>query len=421
MPGLRVSRDSNSLNFSWESQRQTVRVLRGRRRVPGSYAGVPSPSGFPRFRCRSLPKPALVSSETANKGGAQRLQVPPAAGPALNLGHGRAGWGRRVLAAVSLLSLVTGVLGGCAGPWAFGEWLERLAGLSLLSNMWHLWLPLGLLLAVLNVWARNWLSVGLQLGLALSIALYFIGLKQSATAPDAMAASSVGLRLYALNVGDAVAKWPSVAAEIERLKPDVVALEELNPDMAAGLVETLGERYPHRAVFALGVAGRGLLSRFPIVESGLVEGDGERGILECVLEVEGRRLRVHVVHLSLMSALWGIQEATSRDLLVSVARLKRAAAEEGTPGLLVGDFNSTESSGLYRRLLGLGLVDGYRQGGAGFAFSFPVDYRYPYIRVPMCVRIDHLFLTAGLSVKKAQLGPDAGSDHLPLQAEVWLR
>jgi endonuclease/exonuclease/phosphatase (EEP) superfamily protein YafD len=304
-----------------------------------------------------------------------------------------------------------------------------LAGLSLLSNLWHLWLPLGLLLALLNAWARNWLAMGLQLGLALSIALYFLGLKQSvaateapaASARDAVAASGVGLRLYALNVGDAVAKWPSVAAEIERLKPDVVALEELNPDMAAGLVEALGESYPHRAVFALGVAGRGLLSRFPIVESGLIEGDGERGILECVLEVEGRRLRVHVVHLSLMSALWGLGEATSRDLLVSVERLKRAAAEENTPGLLVGDFNSTESSGLYRRLLKLGLVDGYRRAGGGFAFSFPVDYRYPYIRVPMCVRIDHLFLTEGVSVTQAQLGPDAGSDHLPLQAELWLR
>jgi endonuclease/exonuclease/phosphatase family metal-dependent hydrolase len=347
-------------------------------------------------------------------------QFPPAPGPWVAIG-------RRYLAAVSILSLLTLLLGALAGPWARAPWELPLARFSVLSNLLHLWVPLGAGLFGLELWARRRKLALLHLGGALGLCAYFAALAEPtpALAEPAPASNSgpgeptgKGFALYNLNAGNSVAKWPRVAAEIEALDPDLVALEELNPAMAEGLVAALGSRFPYRALYPLGVAGRGLLSKHPIRSAALVERGGERGILECELEVHGRALRIHVVHLSLLAALEGVAEPTAQDLFASAESLLRAARESGVPGLLVGDFNSTETSAIYGRLLELGLVDGYRLGGGGFDFSFPIGNRYPFLSSPPIVRIDHLFLTPGLSASAARLAPDAGSDHLPLYARL---
>jgi endonuclease/exonuclease/phosphatase (EEP) superfamily protein YafD len=334
---------------------------------------------------------------------------------------------RRGLGAVSILSLVAMLLGALAGPWARAPWELPLARVSVLSNLLHLWVPLGIGLAGLELWARRRRLALLHLGGALALCAYFAALAEPmpalaepAPAGEAQSGAPAGqpLALYNLNAGNSVAKWPRVAAEIEALDPDLVALEELNPAMAEGLVAALGSRFPYRALYPLGVAGRGLLSKHPIRSAALVERGGERGILECELDVHGRALRIHVVHLSLLAALEGVAEPTAQDLFDSAESLLRAAREDGVPGILVGDFNSTETSAIYGRLLELGLVDGYRLGGGGFDFSFPIGNRYPFLSSPPIVRIDHLFLTPGLSASAARLAPDAGSDHLPLYARL---
>lgn len=334
---------------------------------------------------------------------------------------------RRLLAALSALSLAGLLVAALAGPWARPPWELPLARLSVLANLLHLWVPLGLLLGGLELWVRRRALAALHLAAALGLLAYFVSLAEPAPAlaeparaagQAAAGAAGPGISLYSLNLGNSVAKWPRVAAQIEALDPDLVALQELNPTMAQGLLSAVGGRYPHRALYPLGVAGRGLLSKHPIRSAALVERSGERGILECELEIHGRPLRIHVVHLSLLAALDGLAEPTAQDLFQSARALLSAAGDQGVPGLLVGDFNSTETSAIYGRLLDLGLVDGYRLGGGGFGFSFPIGNRYPFLSSPPIVRIDHLFLTPGLSVSGARLAPDVGSDHLPLEARL---
>lgn len=335
---------------------------------------------------------------------------------------------RRLLAWASALSLAGLLIGALAGPLARPHWELPLARFSVLSNLLHLWVPLGLVLAGLELWAQRRRLALVHLAGALGLLAHFISLAEPAPAlaepsrgpGQASGEARAGISLYSLNLGNSVAKWPRVAAQIEALDPDLVALQELNPTMANGLQAALCARYPHSALYPLGVAGRGLLSKHPIRSAALVERSGERGILECELDIHGRPLRIHVVHLSLLAALYGLAEPTAEDLFRSAELLLSAADGERMPGLLVGDFNSTETSAIYGRLLKLGLIDGYRLGGGGFGFSFPIGDRYPFLSSPPIVRIDHLFLTPGLSVSAARLAPDAGSDHLPLYARLLL-
>ncbi len=83
------------------------------------------------------------------------------------------------------------------------------------------------------------------------------------------------------------------------------------------------------------------------------------------------------------------------------------------PTVVVGDFNATPWSHVFRPLTGAGLRNSQR--GFGLAPSFPVDGSF-LTRVP----IDHLLHSSHLAVSDRWLGPDLGSDHFPLVVDMAL-
>ncbi|MCE2528110.1 MAG: endonuclease/exonuclease/phosphatase family protein [Actinomycetia bacterium] len=83
------------------------------------------------------------------------------------------------------------------------------------------------------------------------------------------------------------------------------------------------------------------------------------------------------------------------------------------PTVVTGDFNATPWSHVFAPLIDAGLRNSQR--GYGLAPSFPTNGNF-LARVP----IDHLLHSPHLAVADRWLGPDLGSDHLPLVVDLAL-
>lgn len=207
-----------------------------------------------------------------------------------------------------------------------------------------------------------------------------------------------------------------VAEFIADCGADIVGLQEIEATHARALDELVAETHPHRALFATGVDGIGLVSRHPILDAELVQLEGKHAYLVAHVDAPGGPLRVVVFHPSAWIAVRGARHEAVRDL----ARLALEAARDA-PAILMGDLNSTDATGAWDAFAAAGLVDAYRAVGAGSGVTFPVPFKYLWLPVPPLVRIDYVFATQDLVPTRAEVGPPTTSDHLPLFATLVRR
>jgi len=85
----------------------------------------------------------------------------------------------------------------------------------------------------------------------------------------------------------------------------------------------------------------------------------------------------------------------------------------GVPVIIAGDFNMTVESAIYRECW-----SSYRNAFTMTGFGYGWTERAEISGVPLAVRIDHILTDTGLIPKMCQVGPDIGSDHLPVIADV---
>ncbi len=189
----------------------------------------------------------------------------------------------------------------------------------------------------------------------------------------------------------------------------------LSTGRRAVLDRDLADVYPYRVFNPSVIIGKGVLSRYPIREdSGLFTIATSMTHLRLVLDVDGRPLTVIVAHPprpAFMQGRYVISPGTPTD----IATLAQMAVQ-GAPAILLGDFNATDQNSTHATLEAAGLTDAFRAVGWGFGATFPANAR----PVPPLVRIDYVWTTGEISAMRAWVGPDAGSDHLPLLADlVW--
>ena len=92
-----------------------------------------------------------------------------------------------------------------------------------------------------------------------------------------------------------------------------------------------------------------------------------------------------------------------------------AAIESGpdVPKLIAGDFNMPADESALASLRDEGRFRfAFEEAGWGFGYTRPT--RTPWFR------IDHILTSPEWVVRRCRVGPDFGSDHLPLVAEVVL-
>ncbi len=227
------------------------------------------------------------------------------------------------------------------------------------------------------------------------------------------------LRVMSYNVNFGIAGDPPSIAAIAGANPDIVVLQETNEVWEAALVETLGERFPHRRFRpppGWPASGIGILSRFPIVRlDELPAIAGPFIAWRIVLETPLGRIQILNLHLrppmsdggSWVVGYWSTREVRLRELQYHLESLDRSL-----PTLIAGDFNE-ESDGLAVRHL---IDRGYADAIATFRGSDPT-WSWPVGSITLRFQLDHLLHDLHFVAIAADIVAAGRSDHLPIWAD----
>lgn len=321
----------------------------------------------------------------------------------------RASW---AYPALCLLALAALYLGG-------DRWWP--ATFLLFGPRWALALPLAALLPPALRWPRRLLPP-----LLLAAIVVFgpiLGLRWSFGSPAAAGGSVV--RVLTCNVRGGQCDIQALAGLARDRNVDLVALQECPP----WVLQSFPAEW-HKAREGAVV----VLSRHPMRPLPPVQVPHESrawpsvSLFPCLVDLPRGRVVFHSVYLP--SAHYGIQHLLDRrrgldprkaGRLTAETENRRSASlavrnavqEQALPLILAGDFNLPPESAIYREAWA-DLADAFAQTGRGYGWT----YRDSPLHVPLALRLDHVLSGNGALPLSCEVGPDVGSDHRPLIAEV---
>jgi endonuclease/exonuclease/phosphatase (EEP) superfamily protein YafD len=234
------------------------------------------------------------------------------------------------------------------------------------------------------------------------------------TAPTHAARGAHTLRVMTINVHAGNTRYDDVRAEIERLDPDIVFLPETTDRWAAGLAP-LRARYPYvvdgksTSVFSLF-----LLSRVPLSESSIVSLPQPTGFpaivtRACMEGIDSDMACVRMIGIHPPPPVTA-EFARKRDAaLEAVPQL--LAGEDAARTIVLGDFNCTPWSPLFRELV---TAAGLRDAALSTGLAPTWLSRW----LPFGLTIDHILIGEAIEVARHDVGTDVGSDHFPVVADL---
>ena len=226
------------------------------------------------------------------------------------------------------------------------------------------------------------------------------------------------LRVLTCNIHGGQAKPDELRALIETTGPDVVALQEFVPWHPVPVFED-GKWY---------VVTQGELivaSRYPVR---LVQqhaghfAQTHTAAIATIIDLPDGPLRFFSVHLTSPHSVFSDAirlRQYGRARIQGNSRLRRAEAADlleqaeasKEPVMMAGDFNLPIDSTAYRQNLS-GFSDAFSVRGWGMGWT--------YFHQLTAVRIDHILSGRSWRSRRCWVGPDVGSDHRPLLADVEL-
>jgi len=267
------------------------------------------------------------------------------------------------------------------------------------------------------------------------VLLWLIALPLSAGAADSSPAPPErSLKVVTLNLYHDKDDWPKrraqIVAELKRLRPDAIALQEVLQDeglinQAQWLAAELGYRWHFVSTDPAGQPrryGNALLTRHPILQRGqkfLQPLDDNRTAAFLRIDLHGQPLNLYATHLHWTDQGEAIRARQIADLMQYIA-----ATSENIPSLVAGDFNSTADSPELAALRD-GFVDIYGnlhpQADAASSSTLNLKYFAPK-------RIDHVFFQrdaftpvgAKILFDLADAQGIWASDHFGMLAELRL-
>ncbi len=225
------------------------------------------------------------------------------------------------------------------------------------------------------------------------------------------------LKVLTFNTGNDFPAPSSLIGFLEQSDAGIVGLQELSPRNAAALEPALLRTYPYRVLRGEIIHGKGLLSRYPITRHQHFVLASGRPYLEAEVVVNDRRITVVVAHPP-PADIRKLEVVSARATMDLSQLLGRLSLER--PTLLLGDFNITALGRMYRMLRRAGLVDIFRVAGEGRSATYPTRYPSSPVRLTPVVRIDYIWASEHFLPVSSYVGPDCGSDHLPLLAQLAL-
>jgi endonuclease/exonuclease/phosphatase family metal-dependent hydrolase len=228
------------------------------------------------------------------------------------------------------------------------------------------------------------------------------------------------------NLGNGLADPERLVASLRSSNADLVGLQELEEGQAKAIAQQLGELFPHQVLHPAGFAGKGLLSRYAILDQEQLHLSPDRPDLRVVIDIDGAPVTVIVAHPAppKMRLTGIVFDPVTIDQIDMLAQIAVASG----PAVVVGDFNMTVRHGRYAHWTSSGLIDAFRairRGGATLPVRVGRSVRMKdrLLGFPLrpVVRVDYIWHTAHLVAQAAWVGDDAGSDHLPVLARLALK
>ena len=300
--------------------------------------------------------------------------------------------------------------------------LEPLRFFMILGPRVALLLPLVLLLPWALLGRHRWLALELIFGAFLVagplMGLQYMGLVVNRE-PVSGQSSQATLRIVTYNIGPEPIQVDQFLEWLETEKVELLALQEdsSRPELSQKLLKDLGW---HQNKYGY------IFSKYPIVaesEELPAEFGGPRIFPGHLNLVQIRKNKTDfffgTAHgPSLRGAFHNYADNFDNDQLAKTLKwqerqLQRIAAmmdaNDSLPLVVGGDFNIPPDS-IYARPLEKRFKDVFAEVGTGYGYSFPT--RFPWLR------LDRFYISRGFRPLQCNVGPNFGSDHLPVIAEI---
>lgn len=287
--------------------------------------------------------------------------------------------------------------------------------LLLMSPRW----PFAAPLILLWPWAllrRRWLSIAATAGATFIMLAPVMGFR---AAFPGSGSERGEMRVLSCNVHRTQLDVGGLSRFIAEVSPDVVALQDWSTKNDE-LMLFPGEGWHIKKEGELLVA-----SRFPIGKVTALQlpleadvPDGERGAAAW-FELETPRGTLNVINVHLASPHVGLLTVTT-DRGAKLAENSQRRWRESEllrvmtdsvvgPLVLAGDFNTPDDSPIYREHWGE-FADAFDERGAGFGFTYLIGHTQ--------LRIDHILADQSWQFVRCSIGPQVGSPHRPLVADL---
>ena len=256
-------------------------------------------------------------------------------------------------------------------------------------------LALGLPLTFLYPHRNRWVFLGLPLAVSLTFISYLLP-----RTPMLDAAHSGSVKIVLANLYSGNHDMTRLSRWVAEERPDILTLVEVSPAQIAQL-EALPFAYkslhPQNSNFGVGLLAQKAPDKVEVLD--------EKTPFPSLLATwpEYRLLLTHPIP----PINIGAREYGDAQMERLLQDLRKASP---LPLLVVGDLNATGWDRRLEPLKRAGMQEA--RAGHGLLPTWPVGQ--PVLRIP----IDHIFLPPGWETRACRRGPEIGSDHFPLLAEV---
>jgi endonuclease/exonuclease/phosphatase (EEP) superfamily protein YafD len=313
---------------------------------------------------------------------------------------------RRSLIDCLPFALAAATVAGWCGAW---HWLLDLAN----HFRWY-WLVLAVVSLAVSGRRAGWLSRGCLaialLGNLWALLPYWLPASGgTAIAGPPAASRPEPISLVSVNVLTSNADKPAVLAYLRSRDPDIIVALEVDAAWAAAL-DDLSARWPHAITQPrddnFGIA---LLTKQPPREHRVRE-FGDTGVPSIVATFAGAAGEFTLVATHPVPPKGS---AYARDRDAQLRAIGRFVAESPLPCIVAGDLNATPWSAAFRDLVA---TSGLRDTALGRGVQATWNARVWTPRIP----IDHILAPPRTEILHRAVGPDVGSDHFPVEAEIRL-
>lgn len=320
-----------------------------------------------------------------------------------------------------------GTAGSYAFAWTLPDWFESrnngflyLVAAQFFLRVFQLHIAVAALVpaVILAILIRRWRLAVANLSL-LALLLTPIVVDALPREVPALPQGTPTLKIMAANLWAKNDRDDLIAAELERVDPDIVVLVETGGEKWFAIRKRFGERYPYVVLPEVGFAGI-VMSKTPIraatqpsIPAGQVQSSP---VSPVIATLGGREFSIYAVHMRSPGSRYHL--AANR---LQVLILQQAIDADPRPAIIAGDFNTTPLTPNFAGLTSRGHRSSHAIAGSGLAGTWATKRLRGWFGWFPGIRIDHILVPKEMTATSHEVGRDTGSDHRPVNATIAWR